>query len=143
MYKRQGEITGPESIWQAIRDLGAERIGHAIHASEDPALMDYLAEHSIGIESCLTSNVQTSCVPDYPSHPLRTFLEHGIRATINTDDPGISRIDLPYEYNVAAPLAGLSRAQIRQAQVNALETAFLSEEDKQSLREKRKHQGTD
>jgi adenosine deaminase len=131
-----GEIAGPESIWQAIRDLGAERIGHAIHAPEDPALMDYLAEHSIGIESCLTSNVQTSCVSDYPSHPLKTFLEHGIRATINTDDPGISGIDLPYEYNVAAPQAGLTRAQIHQAQVNALEAAFLSEQDKQSLREK-------
>ena len=138
-----GETSGPESIWQAIRDLGAERIGHAIHACEDPALMDYLAEHSIGIESCLTSNVQTSCVPDYPSHPLKTFLEHGLCATINTDDPGISGIDLPYEYNVAAPQAGLSREQIRQAQVNALEAAFLPEEDKQSLREKRKRHGTD
>ncbi len=138
-----GEIASPESIWQAIRDLGAERIGHAIHAPEDPALMEYLAEHSIGIESCLTSNVQTSCVPDYPSHPLKTFLEHGLRATINTDDPGISGIDLPYEYYVAAPQAGLSRAQIHQAQVNALEVAFLPEEDKQLLREKRKFQGED
>ena len=138
-----GEIEGPESIWQAIRELKAERIGHAIRAVEDPVLLDYLAEHQIGIESCLTSNVQTSCVPDYPSHPLKTFLEYGIRATINTDDPGISGIDLPYEYNVAAPKAGLTEAQIRQAQVNALEAAFLTEEEKQWLRERRKRQGTD
>jgi adenosine deaminase len=129
-----GEIAGPQSIWAAIRELGAERIGHAIRAVEDPALMDYLADHSIGIESCLTSNVQTSCVPDYSSHPLKIFLIKNIRATINTDDPGISGIDLPYEYNVAAPQAGLTRAQIRQAQINALDAAFLTKEEKLSLR---------
>jgi len=129
-----GEIEGPESIWHAIHDLGAERIGHAIRAVEDPALMDYLVENSIGVESCLTSNVQTSCVQDYASHPLKTFLEHGIFATINTDDPGISGIDLLYEYNVAAPCAGLTEAQIRQAQVNALDVAFLKEQERQVLR---------
>jgi adenosine deaminase len=137
-----GEIAGPASIWQAIRLLGAERIGHALRAVEDQALMDYLAMHHIGIESCLTSNVQTSCVPDYPSHPLKIFLDKGIPATINTDDPGISGIGLPYEYNVAALQAGLTGPQIRQAQVNALEVAFLSKEEKQSLRERRVHQVT-
>jgi adenosine deaminase len=128
-----GEFVGSESIWQALHCLGAERIGHAIRAIEDPALLDYLAENHIGVESCLTSNVQTSCVPDYSSHPLKTFLINGIFATINTDDPGISGIDLPYEYNVAAPQAGLTRAHIRQAQINALEVAFLSDNEKIEL----------
>jgi adenosine deaminase len=128
-----GEIAGPESIWQALRELGAERIGHAVRAVEDPKLMDHLAEQCIGVESCLTSNVQTSCVPDYAHHPLKRFLEHGIWASINTDDPGISGIDLPYEYNVAAPQAGLSAAQIRDAQVNALMTAFLTKEEREAL----------
>jgi adenosine deaminase len=128
-----GEIAGPESVWQAIRELGAERIGHAVRAPEDPALMDYLAEHHIGIESNLTSNVQTSTVPDYASHPLRRFLERGIPATINSDDPGISAISLRYEYEVAAPAAGLSAGQIRQAQANALEVAFLPPELKSTI----------
>ncbi|MFM5688039.1 adenosine deaminase family protein, partial [Aeromonas caviae] len=57
-----GEAAGPESMWQAIRELGAERIGHGVKAIQDPALMAYLAEHRIGIESCLTSNVQTTTV---------------------------------------------------------------------------------
>ena len=128
-----GEIVGADSVWQAIRELGAERIGHAIHAPEDPALMDYLVEHRIGVESCITSNVQTSCVEDYPSHPLKTFLEHDILASINTDDPGISGINLRYEYNVTAPKAGLNAEQIRKAQVNALETAFLTAGERQTL----------
>jgi adenosine deaminase len=131
-----GEITGPKSIWQAIRELGAERIGHAVHAAEDPALMAYLAEHHIGVECCLTSNVQTSTVKDYPAHPLRQFLNAEILATINTDDPGISGIDLQYEYDIAAPAAGLSSAQIRQSQKNSLEIAFLDENEKIGLREK-------
>lgn len=128
-----GEIMGPQSIWQAIRELKAERIGHAVHAVEDAALMTYLAEHHIGVECCLTSNVQTSTVRDYLSHPLRTFLESGVLATINTDDPGISAIDLNYEYEVAAPAAGLTVDQIKQAQKNALEIAFLSQDEKKSL----------
>lgn len=132
-----GEAAGPESVWQAIRILGAERLGHAVRAIEDPALLDYLAERRIGVESCLTSNVQTSCVADYAAHPLRRFLENGILATINTDDPGISGITLRHEYEIAAPRAGLDAAHIRQAQANALEVAFLSEAEKQALRLRR------
>ena len=128
-----GESDGPASIWQAIRGLGAERIGHGVAAIKDPALMDYLAEQQIGIESNLTSNVQTSTVADYAGHPLRFFLEDGLLATINTDDPGISGIDLPYEYQMAATRVHLSQKQIRQAQQNSLTAAFLSNEEKQAL----------
>lgn len=133
-----GEAAGAESVWQALRELGAERIGHAVHAPEDPALMDYLATHGIGVEVNLTSNVQTTTVPSYKEHPVRLFLEHGIRAVLNTDDPGISGIDLPYEYNVAAPAAGLTPAQIRQLQLNALEVAFLTPAEKQALWQRHK-----
>lgn len=129
-----GEAAGAESIWQALNGLGAERIGHAVHAVEDPALLEYLLEHQIGLECNLTSNVQTTTVPDYPSHPMRRFMELGLLATLNTDDPGISAIDLHYEYNVAAPKAGLTAEMTRQAQWNALTVAFLSQQEKDALR---------
>jgi adenosine deaminase len=128
-----GEADGPRSIWQAIHELGARRIGHGIRAVEDPALMDFLAENRTGIESNLTSNLQTSSVPDYASHPVKRFLEHGILTNLNTDDPGISRITLDYEFRVAAPAAGLTPEMIRQTQRNALEMAFLSDDDKRRL----------
>ncbi|SFM98893.1 adenosine deaminase [Izhakiella capsodis] len=131
-----GEAAGAESIWQAIRELGAERIGHGVRAIDDPALMDFLAEQGIGIESCLTSNIQTNTVPSLASHPLRQFLDHGILATLNTDDPAVQGIELPHEYQVAAPSAGLSAAHIRQAQENGLTIAFLSEVEKQALRQR-------
>lgn len=128
-----GESDGPGSIRNAIELLGAERIGHAVHAFEDPSVIDLMRVHHIGIETNLTSNVQTSTVESFAAHPLKLFLEEGLLATINTDDPGISAITLEHEYKVAAPAAGLSRKQIAQAQANALETAFLHPLDKQSL----------
>lgn len=131
-----GEAAGPESMWQAIRELGATRIGHGVKAIQDPQLMDYLAKHGIGIESCLTSNIQTSTVETLSQHPLKRFLEHGVLACLNTDDPAVEGIELPYEYEVAAPLAGLTQDQIRQAQINGLELAFLSPNEKQALKNK-------
>ncbi len=128
-----GEATGPNSIWQAVRELGASRIGHALTAVEDATLMDFMIEHQIGIESNLTSNVQTSSVPDYISHPLHTFLDLGLLATINTDDPVVSNIDLHHEYQIAAPAAGLTIEHSHQAQRNALTIAFLSSEEKDAL----------
>jgi adenosine deaminase len=128
-----GESAGPESIWQAIDELRAARIGHAVAAIEDPALLDHMAERRIGIESSLTSNVQTSTVPDYASHPIGHFVERGLLVTLNTDDPGISGIDLRHEYEVAAPAAGLTVEQIHQIQRNALSVAFLSTEEREAL----------
>ncbi|MGF1740896.1 adenosine deaminase [Vibrio profundum] len=131
-----GEAAGAESMWQAINQLGASRIGHGVNAIHDPKLMDYLAEHKIGIESCLTSNFQTSTIDSIANHPVKQFLEHGILATLNTDDPAVEGIELPHEYQVAAPQAGLSQEQIRQAQINGLDVAYLSEQEKQQLKEK-------
>ncbi len=128
-----GEDGGPQSIWQAIRQLGACRIGHAVQAVQDEALLDFMRQQRIGIETSLTSNVQTSVVSEYAMHPLKHFLEMGLLATINTDDPGISGITLAHEYRIAAPAAGLTSGQIRQAQANALEIAFLDAAEKAKL----------
>ena len=128
-----GEIDGADSIWQALTELGAVRIGHAVHAIDEPALIDYMRDRHIGIEVSLTSNVQTRTVADYRAHPIKKFLQKGLLATLCSDDPGISGIDLQHEYDVAAVLAGLSHRQIKRAQRNALEIAFLSESEKAAL----------
>ncbi len=128
-----GEAAGPESVWAAIRDLGATRIGHAVRASEDPALLGYMAEHRIGVEANLTSNVQTRTVAGYGAHPAADQLARGIPVTLNTDDPTISGIDLRYEYETAAPQAGFGREEVRQLQQNALEIAYLSAAEKETL----------
>jgi adenosine deaminase len=128
-----GEAAPAASIWSALRVLGATRIGHCTRAVDDPALMEYLAEHRIGVEANLTSNVQTGAVASYADHPLETFLAHGILASLNTDNPIISGIDWPHEVTVAAPAAGLNEREIAQAMRNALEIAFLSQLEKDAL----------
>jgi len=128
-----GEAGGAPSVWAALRVLGATRIGHGIRAIDDPALLDHLREKRVGLEINLTSNVQTNTVPGFSSHPMRQFLARGLLATINTDDPVISGIDLAHEHRVAAPAAGLTASDIAQAQRNALEIAFLSKDEKARL----------
>lgn len=129
-----GEAGGAPSVWAALQKLGATRIGHGIRAIDDPKLLDHLREHRIGLEVNLTSNVQTNTVPSFIEHPMKQFLARGLLATINTDDPVISGIDLRHEYEVAAPAAGLTPVEIVQTQRNALEIAFLTKEEKAALK---------
>ena len=128
-----GEAAGPESVRQAVLGLGAERIGHGVAAIEDPATLDLLAERAIPLELCPTSNLQTSTVASWEDHPLPRFLERGLKVTLNTDDPSISGIDLAHEYRVAQEHLGLSRAACRKLQENALQAAFLSEDEREAL----------
>jgi adenosine deaminase len=129
-----GEAGGAPSVWAALQKLGATRIGHGIRAIDDPALLDHLRKHRIGLEINLTSNVQTNTVPSFAAHPMKQFLARGLLATINTDDPMISGIDLRHEYEIAAPAAELTVDEITQAQRHALEIAFLSTSERAALR---------
>lgn len=134
-----GEAAGSEAIWYAIEQLGARRIGHGVKAIHDPKLMDYLAKHQIGIESCPTSNIQTSTVSSYESHPIKAFLAHGINVSLNTDDPGVSDIEIIHEYTVAAKAIGLTEQELYTLQQNGLKQAYLSASEKQTLIEKCKN----
>lgn len=128
-----GEAAGPESVRQAVLELEAERIGHGIRAIEDPAVVDLLIERGIPLEVCPTSNLHTSTVPDYRSHPLPALLARGVAVTLNTDDPSISGIDLPHEYRVAAQELGLAEHDLRKMQETALEAAFLTAQERRDL----------
>lgn len=132
-----GEADGPKGVWSAIHDLGAERIGHGFRSIEDPALVSYLVEQGIGLECCPTSNVHISGVESYAAHPIKQLAGLGVKFCLNTDDPGISAIDIAHEYDVAAPATGLSAEQIHQSQIDALDMAFLSVEEKSELLNKK------
>jgi len=82
-----GEGAGPESIWGAVRALGAERIGHGVRAIEDPTLVAYLAEQGIALEVCPTSNVRLGIYRDYADHPLARLHAACVPITVNSDDP--------------------------------------------------------
>jgi len=128
-----GEADGPQSVWSSIKDLGAERIGHGFRSIEDPELVEYLVEQGIGLESCPTSNLHISAVANYAEHPIKQLADHGVKFCLNTDDPGISAIDIVHEYEVAAPAIGLTAEQIRQSQIDALDMSFLNNDEKSQL----------
>lgn len=128
-----GEAAGADSVRQALDDLGAERIGHGVRAVEDPALVERLAAEGVPLEVCPTSNVQTSTVASYRDHPLGRLLAAGIVATLNTDDPSISGIDLPHEYRVARDELGLGADELATLQRNALAAAFLDDAERAEL----------
>ncbi len=120
-----GESTGPETIWAAIEDLGAERIGHGIAAVHDPVLLAYLAEHQIALEVCPTSNVRTRSVPSIAQHPLPQLVAAGVPISINSDDPPMFSTTLNNEYEVAAQLLGLDRSGVADLARAAVRQSFL------------------
>ncbi|MER5413091.1 adenosine deaminase [Streptomyces virginiae] len=128
-----GETTGPETIWDAIRELGAERIGHGTSATQDPELLAYLAEHRIALEVCPTSNIATRAVTDLDLHPVKEMVAAGVLVTINSDDPPMFGSDLNNEYAVAARLLDLDERGLAQLAKNAVEASFLDPAGKAKL----------
>jgi len=120
-----GESTGPETVWDALNHLGAERIGHGIAAAQDPALMAHLKDNGIVLEVCPTSNVCTRSVPSLAEHPLPALVAAGVPVTINTDDPPMFSTTLNQEYAVAADLLGLNTAGVADLARAAVRASFL------------------
>lgn len=129
-----GEVAGPDSVWGALRCLEVERVGHGLASIEDPILMDYLADNEVTVESCPVSNVRTGAVPSVAEHPLREFLEGGIRTTVNSDDPSMFDTDMNNEYIQLHKHLGFTVAELFQLSLNAVDSAFLPKEERRSLR---------
>jgi aminodeoxyfutalosine deaminase len=128
-----GETTGPETIWDALNYLGAERIGHGTSAVQDPNLLAYLAEHQIPLEVCPTSNIATRAVATLAEHPLAAMVAAGVPVTINSDDPPMFSTDLNREYAVAAALLDLDENGIAQLARNTVAVSFAPDAVKASV----------
>ncbi|MFE2942758.1 adenosine deaminase [Streptomyces sp. NPDC059255] len=130
-----GETTGPETVWDALRELRAERIGHGTSSVQDPELLAHLAEHRIPLEVCPTSNIATRAVADLEEHPIRAMVSAGVLVTVNSDDPPMFGTDLNKEYGVAARLLGLDERGIADLAKNGVEASFLDAAGKKRLAE--------
>jgi aminodeoxyfutalosine deaminase len=129
-----GETGGPDSVWDALTVLGAERIEHGIAAATDQRLLAHLVEHEIGLDVCLTSNVALRIVPDLDHHPVRELVAAGVTVTINTDDPPMFDTDLNTEYAIAARLLDLDEGGVIDLALAAADASFASPEIKTALR---------
>jgi len=130
-----GEAAGAESIWEAVRDLSVERIGHGIAAREDPKLMDHLKERGIAIEACPSSNVSTGAIPSLERHPIRTFYDRGLLVTANTDDPSMFNTDMDNEYLQLRNRLNFTIQELFGLGLNAIDSSFLTEDERASMRE--------
>ncbi len=120
-----GETTGPQTIWDALHDLGAERIGHGTSAPQDPALLAHLVQRSIPLEVCPTSNLATGAVATLDAHPIGDMVAAGALVTINSDDPPMFGTSLNQEYAVAADLLGLDADGVAALAANAVRASYL------------------
>ena len=128
-----GETTGPQTIWDALELLHAERIGHGTSAAQDPALLARLTERGIPLEVCPSSNVATRAVATLEAHPLAAFVEAGVTVTINSDDPPMFGTTLNREYEIAADLLGLDESGIAELARAGVRASFAPQDVKDRI----------
>ncbi|MGI9254114.1 MAG: adenosine deaminase, partial [Thermomicrobiales bacterium] len=128
-----GETTGPQTIWNSITLLHAERIGHGVRAIEDPELVRYLAETGIPLEVCPVSNICTRVVDTLAHHPFPALDAAGVMVTVNSDDPPLFNTTLTNEFHVLADTWGYDADGVQRIAANAVHAAFVPAEVKQTM----------
>lgn len=136
-----GEGEPVDNIWEAVYELNADRVGHGLTLGDSSTLLRRFVERRIAIEMCPSSNTQVVGYRDWmkeipgKTYPLRSYLDLGLRVTVNTDNPGISRTSLADELYRAAAMSegGLTRWQILQLLRNSLQAAFCPLEQRREL----------
>jgi adenosine deaminase len=125
-----GEAFGPESIGQALHYCGAHRIGHGTRLRESRDMLQYVNDHRIPLEVCLSSNVQTRSVPRMKDHPFGFYFREGLRVTINTDNRLMSATSVSKEISIAARSFRLSPYEVKRIIIMGFKSAFLPYADK-------------
>ncbi len=128
-----GEDFGPKSIHQAIHYCGAHRIGHGVRLLEDENLLEYINDHRIPLEICLTSNLQTGAVTSLEEHPLPEYFQRGLRVSLNTDNRTVSDTTITDEFFLATTNYQLNLEDVKRLIINGFKSAFLSYREKSRL----------
>jgi aminodeoxyfutalosine deaminase len=132
-FVHAGEVGGPESVWEAVEILGAERIGHGIAAMRDPMLLCMLRKKGIALDICPTSNVRTGVVESFESHPLPGLISSGVAVTLGSDDPGFFGVWLEDELERSAGTWDWDLGTVIELQKNAVFHSFLNDREKTAL----------
>jgi adenine deaminase len=133
----QGEETPPSHIWAGLDVLGSERIDHGLSSLRDPELTRRLAGERIPLTVCPNSNVViANAVPRLELHPFRRMREAGLLATLNTDDPALTDLDLGREYRSCMKAFGYQWADMVEIALDGVEATWLDESDKRDVRER-------
>ena len=114
-----GEDDGSQNIWDAIHELGCQRIDHGVRAIDDPALVKYLADHKILLAMCTRSNIMTRLFENLAAHSIKPLMQSGVICSISSDDPPYVG-NLLYEYEGVADEIGFDESQIIELARNSL-----------------------
>jgi adenosine deaminase len=128
-----GEWGPAKNVQEAIEELGAERIGHGVRVLEDEHVVALACERDIAFEVCVTSNYQSGVVKSLEAHPLPQMVHAGLKVTVNTDDPSVSRITLAREYQCISEELKLPLETLRKCVMNAAHSAFVNDSEKEKL----------
>jgi len=128
-----GENAGADSMWMAVRRLGADRIGHGVRCLEDPDLVRHLRDEGIALEVCPTSNLALGVAASMQAHPLPQLLAAGVPVTLGSDDPPLFGTDLVTEYERCMDAYGWDEAMVRAIVRTGIEHSFAPAELKTEL----------
>ncbi|MBC7872301.1 MAG: adenosine deaminase [Chitinophagaceae bacterium] len=128
-----GEWDGAQSVWDAVGNLGAERVGHGIRVLEDPGIVRVLMERGVVLEVCPTSTVDSGVVASFSSHPIPQLIANGLKVTINTDDPSVSAITLSDEIDRTMVHLAFTMDDVKRHTLIAAHAAFLPEKERAAL----------
>lgn len=129
-----GEDVGPESVWDAVKILHAERIGHGITTIQDKELIEYLKSNKIPLEICPTSNVFTKkYVQTMEEHPVRQLYDAGVLITIGSDDPVFFKTTVNEEYYNLYSKLNFTLSEIEDLICNSFKASFLPESKKEEF----------
>ena len=130
-----GETGIGENVLDAIKTLGAERIGHGIHIKNCKEAYNIVKEKNIFLEMCPTSNVQTKAVESFDIHPILDFHRDGIKVTINTDNRTVSNTTLSNEYQVVKNNFEIDLDIYKDIYFNSVDAAFIDSKTKENLKD--------
>lgn len=130
-----GEAAGPESVYKAL-EFGTRRIGHGVRSADDEALVAKLQEEGIILECCPTSNINTAIFNSIEEFPYRTFMEKGVRFTINSDNMSVSNTTVKKEFIALNNTFSIKRTELLQLLNNSIDAAFITEAEKVQLKKK-------
>lgn len=129
-----GEARGADSVWETLKVLRPQRIGHGVRSIEDQRLLSFLRDTGIHLEVCPTSNIQVDVFDRMADHPVDTFYNEGISLSINTDARTISDTSLEEEYRKLRQTFGWTLQHFKTCNLQAVEHSFAPAELKEQIR---------
>ncbi|SEN56416.1 adenosine deaminase [Paenibacillus sp. OV219] len=130
-----GEAAGAQNVYEAVKNLGASRIGHGVRLRENPAILQMILEQRIPLEMCPVSNIQTKAVADWDVYPIREYFEKGLLVTLNTDNPSVSGTDITREYRIVSERFDFTDSELAAMIRNGVNAAFLEDSAKKVLKQ--------